>query len=73
MPCGSNVMKMDTNVTEINKSGSFGTVNVSKCARCGLDHGGLDMMKFTNPPEFATHYSVCPETGEPILMKIAKT
>ncbi len=64
---------MTINVIKKSKSGTFGTVNVSKCARCGLDHHGLDMMNFTNPPEMVAHYAICPETVEPILITILES
>lgn len=53
---------------------SFTHVRVTDCARCGEDHGDLHMLHFKNPPvlseEAFTHYAICPNSGEPILMKI---
>lgn len=45
---------------------------VYKCARCGEDHAGLEMKKFTRPPEWGpyTHWVSCPTTGEPILIRV---
>lgn len=39
------------------------------CDRCGKSHKDLEIYHFTRPEELCTHWSVCPETAEPILMK----
>ena len=45
--------------------------NIGFCARCGKDHVGLHFYKFKNPAGADTHWTPCPETGEPILLRIA--
>lgn len=40
------------------------------CARCSRDHLGLAFLMFKNPPPNHTHWATCPETDEPILMRI---
>lgn len=44
---------------------------IQDCARCGMDHEVL-MKKFKRPVREWTHYSLCPITHEPILMKIVE-
>lgn len=50
-------------------------VNIIRCARCGSDHS-VEMAPFRNQPIIEndqtewTHWGTCPETGEPILMRI---
>jgi len=47
-------------------------VDIKKCARCGQDHDKMSFLKFTRPPQEGhyTHFCVCPQTLEPILMTI---
>jgi len=45
------------------------TTNVGSCARCGLDHEALTFRLFSNPCGRYTHWSMCPEKQEPILMR----
>ncbi len=47
------------------------------CARCNGIHVDIDFKMFTFYPQFAgndgamfTHWAMCPETNEPILMRI---
>lgn len=51
--------------------------DVSDCARCGKDHAELDFSRFTRNPQKDgddgvewTHWSMCPELQEPILLGI---
>lgn len=54
-------------------------VGVRNCARCGDDHSGLVFKAFTIRPithgdgVTFTHWALCPNTGEPIIMEIEKT
>lgn len=45
---------------------------ITDCARCGGNHWGIVWNKFKNPIELGdrliTHWKMCPETNEPILM-----
>lgn len=45
------------------------TTDVEDCARCGGDHE-IVASPFTRPPENYSHYAVCPETEEPILVAV---
>ena len=45
-------------------------VTFHHCARCGGEHKRIVTAKFTKPCGIFTHYSVCPETGEPILVRV---
>ena len=45
--------------------------NIGFCARCGKDHVGLSFYKFAKPAGRDTHWAPCPETGEPILLRVA--
>jgi len=44
-------------------------VSIEECARCGLNHKSLDFNELTNAGEW-THWVMCPETNQPILLKI---
>lgn len=46
-------------------------LEVRNCARCHKDHIHIlvDFNLFTNPPSYADYWGMCPETGEPILLK----
>ncbi len=41
---------------------------VKHCARCGGTHIHLRFYKLDNPIDNATHWSPCPENGQPILL-----
>lgn len=44
---------------------------VDNCPRCGGRHGGLTFLPFKRPMVAGvafTHWTFCPETGEPMLM-----
>lgn len=50
-------------------------IDVRGCARCGEDHDHLEFQAFVrNPIEIGevilTHYGTCPNTLEPILLRI---
>jgi hypothetical protein len=50
------------------------TTYVRNCARCGKDHPGLTFNIFAeNPPRPFTHWAICPEKIEPILMIAVET
>jgi hypothetical protein len=43
------------------------------CARCQQDHADLEFRELNNPGEIkASHWSLCPTNGQPILLRIAK-
>jgi hypothetical protein len=45
-------------------------VGITGCARCGHDHAELWFCPFTCPLPEATHWSICPRTEEPILLRV---
>lgn len=45
---------------------------VKCCARCQGDHPDLEFKVIDNY-EYATHYAICPNTGQPIMLKTSKT
>lgn len=50
-------------------------IGVMSCARCGQDHDELEFKPCKRGPiptatGLATHWATCPETGDPILMRI---
>lgn len=46
-------------------------VDVPNCSRCNDDHKGLKFKKFIfSPVGTMTHWSICPNVEEPILMKL---
>lgn len=49
---------------------SWITTSVKNCARCGKNHKDITFMRFKNPPTTHTHWSMCPNANEPILMKM---
>lgn len=49
------------------------TLDLSTCARCNKRHDGVTFRKLTNPIyagpfETLTHWAMCPELDQPILM-----
>ncbi len=44
---------------------------VQQCSRCGGNHDALEMKEFSGEqnPHY-THFSICPTTNEPILVKV---
>jgi hypothetical protein len=52
----------------------YTVVDIKKCARCGQDHDKMSFLKFTKPPleSHYTHFCICPQTLEPVLMRIEK-
>lgn len=55
-------------------------VNIEDCARCGERHKNIKVFSFTRIPENVliygepiTHFAVCPETYEPLLINIRAT
>ena len=53
-------------------------VDVGHCARCGKDHADLGFARFKRPCQKDTvngfewtHWAMCPETKEPILLRIS--
>lgn len=45
-------------------------VNVGSCARCGQDHRQHPFHKLTRRQDEWSHWAVCPESGEPIMLAI---
>lgn len=44
---------------------------IVNCARCGLDHENIEARPFSRRPwNKFTHWLICPETGEPILVGV---
>lgn len=43
-------------------------VDLPACARCGEGHDKLLFKPLTNPLDNFEYWSLCPTTGEPILM-----
>lgn len=41
---------------------------ITNCARCGRNHRVLRVTKFRKPPEGYTHWAVCPNSRDPILI-----
>ena len=54
----------------------MGKINVVKCARCGVDHSGLELREFTEGPlldsvkEPYPYFTFCPLYLEPILVRL---
>jgi hypothetical protein len=45
-------------------------VNIVSCARCGKNHDNLSFSKMRNPSGKNTHWTMCPNLNEPILLQI---
>lgn len=45
------------------------TIKVANCARCGKTHE-VEFNRFTQPIDDCTHWGMCPNLNEPILMRI---
>jgi hypothetical protein len=45
-------------------------IAVIHCARCGKDHERVKFTTLKSPPAFATHFAMCPEINQPILLRI---
>ena len=46
---------------------------VPHCARCGGRHEGLSFQALARPMEgYYTHWATCPETGEPIMLRLVE-
>jgi hypothetical protein len=43
---------------------------LENCARCNESHENLEFHQFTNPVRDLTHWTLCPITKEPILMRV---
>lgn len=45
--------------------------NITNCSRCGGQHKNIEMTPFSGEknPHY-THFSICPATNQPILVKI---
>jgi hypothetical protein len=46
-------------------------ITIKCCARCQLDHT-VEFLEFKTPPPKYTHWAICPNTKEPILLWIEK-
>lgn len=44
------------------------TTNVNSCARCGLNHEKLVFEPFLNASGSETHWCLCPESNQPIML-----
>jgi len=44
--------------------------DVGRCARCGKDHAQLEFRPLANAPDEWTHWAMCPETNEPVLVRM---
>jgi hypothetical protein len=44
--------------------------DVLTCARCSEDHKGLLFLQLQTPIRDLTHWSICPVTNEPILLRV---
>ena len=45
-------------------------IRVVDCARCQGIHDSVPFYKFGAPPSFATHWAMCPNSEDPILMEV---
>jgi transcription elongation factor Elf1 len=43
-------------------------IAVTGCRRCGKDHAQLLCKPLTNPADEYTHFVICPETKEPLMV-----
>lgn len=43
-------------------------VNVKACQRCGENHDGMVFSKLANPADEYTHWGVCPQKHQPVLL-----
>ena len=43
---------------------------VENCARCGTGHKDIKFAKLKRACASWTHWAICPETGEPIMLKV---
>jgi hypothetical protein len=46
------------------------TIDVRDCARCAGDHDALVFHPLINPPKGVSHYAMCSDTQQPILLTI---
>jgi hypothetical protein len=44
--------------------------DVRGCARCEGDHDQVDFAAFKRRPAHASHWALCPKTGEPVLLAV---
>lgn len=56
---------------DLNPPGAIRT-SVKRCARCGKDHENITFAKLQNPVRQCTHWALCPNVAEPILMRITE-
>ena len=49
---------------------AFKATKVDDCPRCHKAHSSLEFWELTFPSDLWTHWAICPETGEPVMMKI---
>lgn len=43
---------------------------IVKCSRCGEDHVDVTVIKLKGQPSHASHYFMCPDTQQPVLVSI---
>lgn len=64
---------MSDTIKSFEKAGDNFIIDLKKCSRCGGKHENIVFERLTNPitmnveKEF-THYTLCPETHEPLLL-----
>lgn len=46
------------------------TTTIQNCARCGGTHASLEFNYLTNSVGPLNRWSICPKSGEPILMRV---
>jgi hypothetical protein len=47
-------------------------LNVRHCARCDGEHITLRFTSLANPPDGITHWAMCPQMHQPILLTVTK-
>ena len=45
-------------------------MDIGCCVRCGKDHEQIEVRPLANAADEWMHWATCPETGEPILVRI---
>jgi hypothetical protein len=47
--------------------------NIFSCARCGKDRKLLCFARLNNSPDRYSHWAMCPNTKQPILLRIVSS
>lgn len=45
---------------------------ITGCARCGMEHKYLKFERLDNPTDNYEWWSICPSTGQPILLSVVE-